>query len=155
MRIKLIGAVVVGLLVIAVVGGCGSSSKKAATTTTAATTSASTTSTTGLKLTSSDCANLAAASQTVSKAMSGKVPANIDQQIAALNNLVKVAPAAIKPDLEVLAGAAAQFIKIGIKPGQTPTAAQMKQLLKLSAQATKLQAATTHLEAWAKKNCLG
>jgi len=49
------------------------------------------------------------------------------------------------------------FLKAGIKPGTTPTAAQIAQI-EAAAKAfssPKLRAAEQHLSAWAQKNCGG
>ncbi len=154
MRLKLICAVLVGLLLV-VAPGCGSKKKAATTaptTTAAKTTPATTTSASGgLNLTSNDCAKLAAASTTVGKAFSGSVPSDLNAEVARLNAIAKVAPAAIKPDFETLLTAAAQVAKIGLKPGATPTATQMAALTKLNLAA--LTKAATDIETWATKNC--
>ena len=153
MRLKLICAVLVGLLLV-IAPGCGSKKKAAVTTTTPATTSQSTTTNpAGLNLTSKDCANLIAAEQTVAHASSGKVPSDINAQIANLKALAKVAPAAVKSDFETLASAAEQFVKIGLKPNTSPTPAQLQQLMKLPL--AKLAAAGQHLSVWAQKACAG
>jgi hypothetical protein len=150
MRLKLICAVLVGLLLV-VAPGCGS--KKKSTTTAAKTTPAKTTTSAsgGLNLTSNDCAKLAAASTTVGKAFSGSVPSDLNAEVARLNAIAKVAPAAIKPDFETLLAAAAQVAKIGLKPGVTPTATQMQALQKLDL--AKLSKAATDIGTWAQKNC--
>jgi len=46
-------------------------------------------------------------------------------------------------------------VKAGLKPGQTPTPAQLAQLQAAAKtfSTPKLQAAEQHLTAWAKKNC--
>ncbi len=155
MRLKLICAVLVGVLVIA--PGCGSKKKSAstttnATTTMATTTSQSTTSTSGgTNLTSNDCAKLAAASQTVTKAFSGTVPTDLNAQVARLQALAKVAPAAVKSDFETLATAAGQVAKLGLKPGAAPTAAQLQAISKLNI--TALTKAAQNIGAWAAANC--
>jgi hypothetical protein len=71
------------------------------------------------------------------------------------------APAAIKSDVETLAGAyatyATQLRKAGFKPGSTPTATQIAAFVAAIQKTStpKLQAAIQHIEAWAKKNCGG
>jgi hypothetical protein len=156
MRLKLICAVLVGVLVIA--PGCGSK-KKSASTTKAATTSQSTTSSSGgLNLTSADCANLKAAGSTITNASTGKLPSNIAAQVAALQNLAKVAPAAVKADLQTLAAAAAPLMKLNLKAGQTTlTPAQTQQLMKLMSKMNlaKLSQAAPHLSAWSQTACAG
>jgi hypothetical protein len=153
MRLKLICFALVGLLVVAATG-CGSKKKSAKTTTTTAmtTTSSSTTSASGgTALTSTDCAKLAAASQTVSKAFSGTVPSDLNTQVARLQALAKVAPAAIKGDFETLATAAGQVVKLGLKPGVPPTAAQLQAITSLDI--TGLTKAAQNIGAWAQANC--
>jgi len=161
MRLKLIFAVVVGLLLVAA-PGCGSKKKSAATTkatTTEQTTTTSTTSTTstttagGLNLTNKDCANLLAAQSTIQKATTGNLPSDISAQIAALQTLAKTAPAAIRGDFQVLAQAAAKLAKLNVKPGQQPTAAQIQQLL-ATLDIAKLTTASQHIAAWAQTNCV-
>lgn len=151
MRLKLICAVLVGVLLIA--PGCGSK-KKSAVTTKATTTAQSTTSTStssGTKLTSTDCEKLAAASQTVSKAFTGTVPSDMNAQVARLNAIAKVAPAAIKADFETLANAANQVAKLGLKPNTTPTAKQLKALTSLDV--AGISKAAKNIGTWAQKNC--
>ncbi|HEY5479348.1 MAG TPA: hypothetical protein VIJ84_07025 [Gaiellaceae bacterium] len=157
MRLKLIFAVVVGLLLVAA-PGCGSKKKAAATTkaTTTQQTTATTTSTTtagGLNLTNKDCANLLAAQSTIQKATTGKLPSDIAAQIAALQTLAKTAPAAIRGDFQVLADAAGKLSKLNVKPGQQPTAAQLQQLL-ATLDIAKLTTASQHIAAWAQTNCV-
>jgi hypothetical protein len=151
MRLKLICLVLVGVLVLAV--GCGSK-KKSTTTTTAATTSQSTTSAGGMNLSSEDCANLAAAEQTVSNAMGGNVPNDLNTQVAKLKALAKIVPAEIKPDFEALAAAADKFAKLGIKPGVKLTPTQLQALM-TQLNAAQLATAAQHLRVWAQKNCTG
>jgi hypothetical protein len=151
MRLKLICAVLVGLLLV-VAPGCGS--KKKATSTTTKTTPATTTTSAsgGVKLTSNDCAKLAAASQTVTKAFSGTVPSDLNTQVARLKAIAKVAPAAIKPDFEALATAADQVAKLGLKPGVPPTAKQLQALMS-GLDVTALSKAARNIEVWSQANC--
>jgi hypothetical protein len=156
MRLKLIFAVLVGVLLVAA-PGCGSK-KKSAATTTAATTTQATTSTTstsagGLNLSNKDCVNLLAAQSTIQKATTGKLPSDIAAQIAALQTLAKTAPAAIRGDFQVLADAAAKLSKLKVTPGQQPSAAQLQQLL-ATLDIARLSTASQHIAAWAQKNCV-
>ena len=156
MRLKLIFAVLVGVLLVAA-PGCGSKKKSAATTTVATTTQAttSTTSTTsagGNALSGTDCQKLTAASQTFANVTSGNVPKDINAQLARVKALAAVAPAAVKGDFVVLAQAGSAYAKLGLKSGQQPTAAQMQQLL-ATLNIPKLTQALQHLSAWAQKNC--
>ena len=156
MRLKLICAVVVGLLLV-IAPGCGSK-KKSAATTNATTTQEATTSTTsttssgGKALSGNDCQKLTAASQTFANVTSGNVPKDINAQLARAKALAANAPAAIKGDLEVLAGAGAEYAKLGLKAGQQPTAAQIQQLL-ATLDIPKLSQALQHLSTWARANC--
>jgi hypothetical protein len=151
MRLKLICAVLVGLLLV-VAPGCGS--KKKATSTTTKTTPATTTTSAsgGVKLTGNDCAKLAAASQTVTGAFSGTVPSDLNTQVARLKAIAKVAPAAIKPDFEALAAAADKVAKLGLKPGGTPTAKQLQALMS-GLNVAALSKAAKDIGAWAQANC--
>ncbi|HEY5160641.1 MAG TPA: hypothetical protein VII83_06160 [Gaiellaceae bacterium] len=156
MRLKLICAVLVGLLLV-IAPGCGSKKKTEATTkatTTAATTTKATTtsSTGGTTIGKTDCVKLAAASKTVGNVIGGKVPSDIATQIASLKALVKAAPAEIKPDFQVLADAASKFAKLGVKPGATMTSAQVTKLM-ASIDVAKITAASQSISVWAKANC--
>jgi hypothetical protein len=146
MRLKLICLVLVGLLVV-VATGCGSK-KKATSTTTATTASA---------LSSTDCANLTAAASIITNAQSGKLPANMGEQVTALQALAKKAPASVQADIATLQAAATPLLKaLKLKPGQTSlTPAQQAQLMQAMAKMnlTKLTAALTGLGAWGKKMC--
>lgn len=157
MRLKLICAVLVGTLLV-VAPGCGSKKKSGSTTTKAATTTQATTSTTsatgGTNFGSGQCAKLIAAEQTVSKVTTGNVPGDINTQIAKLNELAKVAPAAVKADFAVLAKAASQFAKLHVQPGKAMTAAQLQQLM-AGLNIPELTKASQHLSAWATANCTG
>jgi len=155
MRLKLICAVLAGLLLV-VAPGCGSKKKSAATTkattTEAMTTNQATTSSGGTALSGNDCQKLAAASQTVGKVVGGNVPNDINAQVARLQALAKVAPAAVKGDFQVLADAGAKFAQLGLKSGQQPTPAQVQQLM-AGLDIPALTQASQHLAAWAKANC--
>jgi ABC-type glycerol-3-phosphate transport system substrate-binding protein len=148
MRLKLICAVLAGLLLV-VAPGCGSKKKSESTTTKATT---STTAAGGGVLSASDCANLIAAEQTFVNVTKGNVPKDINQQLAQAKALAAVAPDAIKGDLAVLGEAGAAYAKLGIKQGQQPTAAQIQGLL-ATLDVPALSKALTHLGTWASKNC--
>jgi hypothetical protein len=157
MRLKLICAVLVGVLLIAATG-CGSKKKsestttKATTTQEATTTEASTTSSSGgVNLTSEDCQKLAAASETVSQAFTGSVPGDMAEQVARLNALAKAAPKEIQADFATLAKAAGEVAKLGLKPGATPTAEQLAAISALDV--AGISKAATNIGAWAQKNC--
>ena len=76
-----------------------------------------------------------------------------------MDALANAAPDEIKPDFKTFADAFKQFAgamaDAGLKPGQTPTAAQIAKLTAASQKLStpKIQAATQHLEAWGQKNC--
>jgi len=156
MRLKLICAVLVGLLLV-IAPGCGSKKKSAATTnattTKEATTSTTSTSAGGLNLSNKDCANLLAAQSTITNATRGKLPSDIATQIAALQTLAKTAPAAIRGDFQVLADAAGKLSKLKVTPGQQPSAAQLQKLL-ATLDIAKLSTASQNIAAWAQKNCV-
>lgn len=156
MRLKLICAVLAGLLLV-VAPGCGSKKKsasttKATTTEVTTTTNQTTTKSGGNALSGNDCQKLAAASQTLGNVTSGKVPSDMNAQVARLKALAAVAPAAVKGDFQVLADAGSKFAQLNLKQGQTPTPAQLQQLL-ATLDIQKLTQATQHISAWAKANC--
>ena len=148
MRLKLICAVLVGVLLIA--PGCGSKKKSTTTKTTTPTTTTSASG--GTTLTGNDCEKLAAASATVGQALSGKAPGDINTQIARMNELAKVAPKAVQSDFAELAKAASEFAKLNLKPGQQLTAAQLHQLM-AKMDLPKLTQASQHLSTWATTHC--
>jgi hypothetical protein len=151
MRLKLICFVLVGMLVV-VATGCGSKKKATSTTTKTTPTTTTTSASGGVNLTGNDCAKLAAASQTVSKAFTGTVPSDLNTQVARLKAIAKVAPAAIKPDFEALATAADKVAKLGLKPGVTPTAKQLQALMS-GLDVTALSKAAQNIGVWAQANC--
>jgi hypothetical protein len=160
-------AAVVGTLALAA-AGCGGSSKSSSppttagvTTTAPATTIATTapTSTTASGgsgfASAGNCRQLADVASKLGTAFSGK--ANLSATIKFFQDLSSKAPAEIRPDFAVLADA---FRKIGaatqgLKPGQTPTSAQIAKLQALQGRldVAKLTAAANHLSAWSTKNC--
>jgi hypothetical protein len=149
MRLKLICAVLVGLLLV-VAPGCGSKKKSASTTTTLTTT---TSASRGVNLTSTDCANLAAAQATLSGAFSsGKVPANLAAEMTRLNTLAGQVPASIKGDFETLAKVGPTVASLGIKPGQTLTKKQLQTLLS-KVDVVKVSTAGAAISAWAATVC--
>ena len=140
-------AAVIGTLALAV-AGCGGSSKSSSTGTTTASSGSSFAST-------DNCRQLADVASKLGTAFSGT--ADLSATIKFFKDLASKAPAEIRPDFAVLAdafgkmGAALQ----GLKPGQTPNAAQIAKLQALQGQfdVAKLNAAAQHLAAWATKNC--
>ena len=77
----------------------------------------------------------------------------------AMDALANAAPDEIKSDFKTFADAFKAFASAmsdaGLKPGETPTAAQIAKLSAASQKLStpKIQAATRHLEAWGQKNC--
>lgn len=149
MRLKLICFVLAGLLVVAATG-CGSKKKSKSTTTSA---------NGGVSLSSTDCANLAAASSIITNAQQGNLPANIGPQVAALQAISKKAPASVQADIVTLTKAAGPLLqKLKLQPGQTTlTAAQKTALMQAIAgmDIAKLTAALADLGAWGTKVCAG
>ena len=158
--------VVVSLALVA--AGCGGGSDESAasteTTTTEATTSESTTTeSTGTAdlssiLNDKDCLALAGIGATFAQAVTG---ASDEQAAHELQQLVDKVPDEIKPDVQVLAEWFTQYTAklkdIGIKAGQTPTAAQLQQLQaalsSANANQQELTTASQHIETWAQNNC--
>jgi hypothetical protein len=165
MRLKPVAVVVIMLVL--VVAGCGGGKKKsAASATTAAgstTTSAASTTVAAPSFNSTkNCAQLAALGAKMSKALqasSGNGLNSLGDEANVFKALASAAPSEIRGDFETFAAAFSAYAKaLGnakIKPGQTPTAAQIAALTAAakSFSAPKLQAAEQHLVAWSKKNC--
>ena len=157
-----------------VAAGCGSGSNESAatteTTTETTTESSSTTEDTSTEasgttdlsglLNDEDCVALAGIGATFAQAVTG---ASDEKASDELQTLVDKVPDDIKPDVQVLAtwfaDYSAKLKDIGIAPGTAPTAAQLQQLQAALSSANsnqqELQTASTHIEAWAKKNCTG
>jgi hypothetical protein len=166
MRWLALVVVVVSLALVA--AGCGGGSDESAasteTTTTEATTSESTTTeSTGTAdlssiLNDKDCLALAGIGATFAQAVTG---ASDEQAADELQQLVDKVPDEIKPDVQVLAEWFTQYTAklkdIGIKAGQTPTAAQLQQLQaalsSANANQQELTTASQHIETWAQNNC--
>jgi hypothetical protein len=135
-----------------------------ATTTEAATTEATTTEATtttsaisGLA-SSKNCRDLAGLSQKFSNAFSGAANGkDLKKQAQLLKEFADRTPSDIRPDFRVVAD---YFSKIAdaagsLKVGQTPDAATIAKLQKLSTEVdqTKLTQASQHISAWVTKNC--
>jgi hypothetical protein len=156
---------VASLALVAAGCGGGNDDKSAASTeTTAETTSTSTesTGTTGLTgvLNDEDCLALAGIGATFAQAVT---VASDEQAAKELQQLVEKVPDEIKPDVQVLAAWFSEYTAklkdVGIKAGQTPTAAQLQQLQAAISSAgsnqQELQTASKHIETWAQTNCNG
>jgi hypothetical protein len=166
------------LVLVVVLTGCGSKKKSStppvATTTAAAvttsaetTTEATTTETTTSSsssgfssiATAGNCKQLSDLSASFSKAITGAKSNDFEARAKLLKEFADKTPSDIRPDFEVLAGAFAKYADafkgIDIKPGQVPDAATIVKLQKLTTsinQASVTQA-STHISAWAQKNC--
>jgi hypothetical protein len=164
--------------------GCGGSSKNSAATTEAATTEATTTeeatteeatteaatteeATTEAATTTSPiaglvasgkCKDLANLGQKYSQALSGAGDTqNLKKTAEVVQEFANDAPSEIKDDFKVVAGYLTKVADVvgNIKPGQTPDAATLGKLQKLSTEidAQKLTQAGNNITAWVTKNC--
>jgi hypothetical protein len=160
-----------------VAAGCGGGKKKnaagtttaAVTTTEATTTEATTTEATTTKATttapnlsgfasSKNCRDFASLAQKFSAAFSGSQSgANIKKEAELFQQFADKAPSDIRADFQTVA---AYFSKVAdvagnLKPGQTPDAATLAKLQKLSTQVdtAKLTQASQRITAWVQKNC--
>jgi hypothetical protein len=158
-------AVVVLVLVLAV-AGCGGGKKKSAAATTAAATATTSAASTGAAAPSfastKNCQQLSALGAKMSQALqasAGNGLSSLGDEANIFKTLASVAPAEIRGDFETFAAAFSGYAKAlgnaGIKPGKTPTAAQIAALTAAakSFSTPKLQAAEQHLAAWGQKNC--
>jgi hypothetical protein len=167
----------VAVAVLAIVGlvlsaGCGSkknaSSPPAPTTTTTTTTTATSASAGGSSgrsikpsfASTKNCAQLASLASRIASSgnpTGGKV--DLNRYSDAMDALANAAPDEIRPDFKTFADALKDFARAmsdaGLKPGETPTAAQIAKLTAASQKLStpKFRAATEHLEAWGQKNC--
>ena len=171
MRSRAIVMAVLGVLVIALVAACGSkkSSSGATTTATAAASDqgsgsgSGSGSGTGSKSFAStkNCKELEGLAAKVSQAFQPNANGEIDlnKEADALDALAGAAPDEIKSDFKTFADAFKQFAKaygdVKLKPGETPSAAQIAKLGELSKSfnTAKLQQATQHLAAWGQSHC--
>lgn len=168
MKISLLSVLVLGM----VVAGCGGGKKAASTTTTstATTTTARATTTESKKAaapsfaSTHNCQQLAALGAQVAKSLQptgSDLAATAANEAKLLQALASAAPSDIRADFETFVSAFNDYVqalqKAGLKPGATPTAAQIATLgaATKSFSAPKLQKAEQHLSAWASKNCGG
>ncbi len=157
-------------LVAVLAGGCGGSgTKSSAPPSTPTTTAAVTTTTVGTTTTAAtssfagtkDCAKLTALGEQVAKAI--QPGANLESLVAsertALAAMGKAVPAEIRSDFQTFTEAfdtyAQAIVKLHLKPGTTPSAAQLSELAQAAKEfgTPKLQQAEQHLAAWAQQNC--
>lgn len=174
-RSLMLGAAVLMILLVATTG-CGSKKKSAAAaeTTTAAqtTTSAAVTTTSTQTSTSSsdssgvssiatagNCKQLSNLSASFTKAITGVGENDFDKRAKLLKQFADKTPSSIRPDFEVLADAFAKYASalkgIHFTPGQVPDAATLQKLQQLSTKINQqaVTQASTHIAAWAQKNC--
>jgi hypothetical protein len=166
-----------------VAAGCGSSSKNSAATTEAATieavtteettteeasteevtteaatTDATTTSAIGGLAASGKCKDLANLSQKYSQALSGAGGGqDLKKTAQFIQEFADQAPSDIKADFQVVADYMSKIADVAgnLKPGQTPDAATIAKLQKLSTSidTQKLTQASQNITAWVTKNC--
>ena len=103
-----------------------------------------------------DCLKLASIGATFAQAVTG---ATDEEATEAFQNLVDDVPDEIKADVQVLADWFAEYTAkvkdIGIQAGQTPTAAQVQELMTALASTNQdeVSAASERLSTWASENC--
>jgi len=109
--------------------------------------------------TAGNCKQLAGLSAAFSKAISGVNNNDFEQRAVILKEFADKTPSDIRPDFEVLADAfakyASAFKSIHFTPGKVPDAATLAKLQKLSTSIDQsaVTTASTHISAWAAKNC--
>jgi len=130
----------------------------ASTETTSTETSTDTGSSIGTGALSGECKQLAQLGEKFSASLSGQ-SGDLGDVAKAFDQLAGQVPDEIKPDFQVLAEnykKIAEALKgVDVQSGKAPTADQAAKLQQAltSIDNTKVQAAVTHLEAWAQKNC--
>jgi hypothetical protein len=153
---------------VVILAGCGGGKKSSATpatpygaTTTTAPAAGTTTNKAPSFASTKNCAELLGLAAKFAQTLgaTGNASTTVTDQAKAFEAMANAAPSEIRSDFKLVASAfnayAQAWVKAGIKPGQTPTQAQMTQVV-ASAKAfsgPKLQAAETHLSAWGRKNC--
>jgi hypothetical protein len=146
----------------------GTSSNPAAASTTTTSAAAATTGSTPAAssqptfASATNCTQLAGLGEQYAKAMSAATSGgkfDLGAAVTAYRNLANAAPSAIRPDLQVLAGAFASYAnalsKSGYKFGTVPSASQVtavEQAVK-TFDTAKMSAALKHLKAWGTANC--
>jgi len=151
-------------------GGSKSSSPPKTTTTAETTTTATTTTETTTAATSTtpsktafasteNCRQLANVGAKLSSALSGTGGSDIQKAAKAFHEYADQAPSEIRSDFQTIADAytkIADALKgVNLQSGQTPSAAALAKLQKLSTEInqTKLTKASQNIAAWAQKNC--
>jgi hypothetical protein len=122
------------------------------------TTATATTSNLGGLASAKNCRELADLGRKFSAAFTGAAnSSDLKTEARLLKQFADRTPSDIRADFEVLADYMTKVADAagGLKPGQTPNAATIAKLQKLSTQIdqTKLSAASTHISAWVRKNC--
>ena len=168
--LMLVGAV---LALVVATTGCGSKKKSstppaqtttqaaATTTTTEQMTTGTSTSSSGIAsvATAGNCKQLSDLSAAFTKALSGTGASDFEKRAQVLKEFADKTPSDIRPDFQVLADAfakyASAFKDVHFTPGQVPNAATLAKLQNLVAQIdqTAVTRASTHISAWAQKNC--
>ena len=170
MRRTMVVTAALGALLIVLAAGCGSkksasssqttTNSSSGTSTEATTNEATTTTSSGSNpsfASAKNCAQLASLASKLTNSSGGKV--DLKGYSDAMDALANAAPDEIKGDFKTFADAFKGFAKAmsdaGLKPGETPTAAQIAKLTAASQKLStpKIRAATQHLEAWGQKNC--
>jgi len=163
LKLLAVAAVVCAL----VAAGCGGSKKKSASPPTTNSTSTSTPTTTASSgaprfATSKNCAQLEALGTKLSQALqttSGSTEDKLNNEVKLFHDYANSAPSEVRGDFQTLADALDTYVhallKAGIKPGSTPTPAQIAQIQAASKafDTQKLRTAEQHLASWAQKNC--
>ena len=123
------------------------------------TTSAVTTSGFSSIATAGNCKQLSDLSASFSKAITGVGQNDFEARAKLLKDFADKTPSDIRPDFEVLASTFSKYASalkgIHFKPGSVPDAATLAKLqtLATSINQAKVTAASTHISAWAQKNC--
>ena len=109
---------------------------------------------------SGKCKDLANLAQKESSALGGQGGGqDLKTTAQAVQDFADKAPSEIKGDFQVLADYLKKVADVvgNVKPGQTPDAATLAKLQKLSTEIdqTKLAQAGKNIEAWVAKNCHG
>src|SRR6266511_4474016 len=148
-------------LALAGCGGGGSKSSSPPKTTTTATTTAATSTTPSKTAFASteNCRQLANVGAKLSSALSGTGGSDIQKAAKAFHEYADQAPSEIRSDFQTIADAytkIADALKgVNLQSGQTPSAAALAKLQKLSTEINqaKLTKASQNIAAWAQKNC--
>jgi ABC-type Zn uptake system ZnuABC Zn-binding protein ZnuA len=169
MRSRTVVMMVAGVLVIALAAGCGSKKSSSGATTAATTAAAAQDSGSGSGsgsgsksfASTKNCKELEGLASKLAQSFQPNSNGELDlsKEADALDTLADAAPDDIKGDFNTFADAFQNFAKaygdVKLKPGATPTAAQIAKLTELSKSfnTAKLQQASRHLAAWGQSHC--